>query len=183
MKIFMIVSGWEGQGERRVYELKYNYDDEAIYIIKNGTTTLVNDEYPSEPTVSPNKIHSVFVAPLEWECLGSLYLFSHETGEVKKIIEPSLESKIPKKAIWINNEWLAVIIGYGHGTVAIGGNIYLFNIKNNELREVTNFDNTVQITDIEYNDNSGKIIGKGIKYKDSNHNSFIEYQEEFNASV
>ncbi|WP_240528073.1 DUF4652 domain-containing protein [Bacillus cereus] len=158
-----------------MYKLEYDYDNRIIYKTSNEKKEKMNFEFPSEPIVSPDGQNTVFIDPLEWECLGSLYVFNNIIGEFTTLIEPE-NNYIPKYVKWLNHESLAVIIGYGFGTVSIGGNIYTYNVTDHEKTQITHFDSNVQITSFDIIDNH-KIKCKGIKYIDDIQNQFIEFEE------
>lgn len=82
--------------------------------------------------------------------------------------------------IWLNNKTIAVIIGFGYGTVSIGGNVFTYNIESNEQKQITDYLSEIQITKIELIDN--KLILKGIKYVDDTLNEFESFKTEMLVS-
>ncbi|WP_244322213.1 MULTISPECIES: DUF4652 domain-containing protein [Bacillus] len=158
-----------------MYKLEYDYDDRIIYKVENENKEKMDFEYPSEPLVSPDRKNTVFIDPLEWEVFGSLYLFNNIIGEFTTLIEPEGDF-IPKFVKWIDHETLGVIIGFGHGTVAIGGNIFTYNISSNEKTPLTEYGFDVQITSFDILPEK-KIKCKGIKYTDEAQSQFIEFEE------
>ncbi|MFX3622609.1 MAG: DUF4652 domain-containing protein [Ectobacillus sp.] len=158
-----------------MYKLEYDYDDRVIYKVIDGQKEKMDLEYPSEPVLAPDGKKYVFIDPLEWECLGSLYLFDNMAGEIKTLIKPE-ESYIPKYVKWLDERTLAVIIGFGYGTVAIGGNIYSFDVETKEKKPITHFDSRIQITSLEVID-SNTLKYTGIKYVDDIMSEFIAIEE------
>lgn len=93
-------------------------------------------EYPSEPIVSSNGQHTVCIDPLEGEALGSLSMFTNSIGEVTTVIQPE-ENGIPTFVKRLDHETLGVIIGFGHGTVAIRGNVFPYHLTSTETTQIT----------------------------------------------
>ncbi|WP_116289099.1 DUF4652 domain-containing protein, partial [Klebsiella pneumoniae] len=73
------------------------------------------------------------------------------------------------------HETLGVIIGFGHGTVAIGGNLFTYNLTSKEKTQITSYDFNVQITSFDIL-TENRIKCKGIKYTDESLNQFIEFE-------
>ncbi|MBZ6485053.1 DUF4652 domain-containing protein [Priestia aryabhattai] len=160
-------------------KLEYDYDEQIIYIEKtDGTKEILEDNFPSEPIISPDETRAVYITPLEWETLGSLYLFDLLSGEKTLLIGPDESSNIPKGVKWIDNHTLAVIIGFGHGTIAIGGNVFTYNIETREVIRVTDYDSSIQITRINIDQGKKKAHLEGIRYVDKNLSEFEKFFQE-----
>lgn len=166
-----------------MYNLEYNYDERTIYVInENQAKKILDDNFPSEPKISPNGKKAIFISPLEWECLGSLYLFDLTTGEKKELIEPDENSNIPKEAIWLDDKRIAVIIGYGYGTVAIGGDIFIYNIESGDMYSVTQYEKfKKQVTELKVKGDT--LVFKGIEYVDDIMNEFKQFEDERKISL
>ncbi|WP_255906701.1 DUF4652 domain-containing protein [Priestia aryabhattai] len=159
--------------------LEYDYDEQIIYLEKtDGAKEILEDNFPSEPIISPDKTRAVYITPLEWETLGSLYLFDLLSGERILLIGPDESSNIPKGVKWIDDHTLAVIIGYGYGTITIGGNVFTCNIETREVIQVTNYDSSVQITGLNIDQNTKKAELEGIRYVDENLSEFEKFSQE-----
>ncbi len=166
---------YQKKERKLMYKLEYDYDDRIIYKVENEHKEKMDFEYPSEPIVSPNGQNTVFIDPLEWEALGSLYMFNNIIGEFTTLIQPE-ENFIPKFVKWLDHETLGVIIGFGHGTIAIGGNLFTYNLTSKEKTQITSYDFNVQITSFDIL-TENRIKCKGIKYTDESLNQFIEFEE------
>lgn len=157
-------------------KLEYDYDEKIIYSFDHhGGKKVVSRDFPSEPKISPNKELALYISPLEWECLGSVYLFDLTTGSKEVLISPDEKSNIPKDVVWVDDNTLAVIVGYCYGTVAIGGNIFLFQLSNKVIKQITFHDSKTQLTKLSYEDN--KLLAKGINYIDDALDKFKEHNE------
>lgn len=158
-----------------MYELRYDgLKNEIIEIDHNGNSDVIANDFPTEPIFSPNNKKAIFIDPLEWEVLGSLYLYNLEDGTLNKIIQPDSDKNIPKYADWIDDQNIAVVIGLGLGTVAVGGDVYIYNIPNDSLKPKTDYTPKVQITKIIINNETLEL--SGIEYTDENLNHFKKYE-------
>ena len=166
----------EKKEKMRMYKLEYNFDERTIYkVYDTGEKEATAFEFPSEPVVSPNGKHTVFIDPLEWETLGELYIFDNTIGGFETLINPE-NDLTPKYVKWVDDNTLAVIIGFGYGTVQIGGNLYTYNIKTKEKKQITDFERHIQITSFDVLEGN-QLKCKGIKYTDDLLNQFIEFEE------
>jgi len=166
-----------------MYQLIYDeLKNEIIQIDPNGKSTTIANDYPSEPVFSPNEQKAIYISPLEWECPGSLYLYNLENGYIEEIISPTAEvmSDIPKYAIWLDDNNIGVIIGFSMGTVAVGGNVFIYNIENKSLQQVTNYPSEIQVTQIIKHEDYLEL--QGIQYTDSILNNFKEFHEKLSLS-
>jgi hypothetical protein len=160
-----------------MYQLFYDEVKEVLYQIDpEGKKTILADDFPSIPEFSPDNTKAIYISPLEWECPGSLYLYNLETGYITELVAPDDELNIPKYAKWIDNTNIALIIGYGWGTISVGGNLFTYNLDNNQLRQITHHSGEIQITKIEIAENSLNL--KGIEFTDENYIEFKEYNEK-----
>lgn len=159
-----------------MFELKYDeINNEIVQIDPNGKSKVIADNFPSMPISSPDNKKAIFINPLEWEELGSLYLYNFENGSLSEIIQPDENQNIPKYADWIDADNIAVIIGFGMGTIAVGGNVYVYNIPNSSLEQITFYQSEIQITKLRVQNDIIKLTG--IKYIDDNLNEFKDFED------
>lgn len=164
-----------------MYKLIYDELREAVIEVSpNGMEKVVSDDFPSKPVYSPDGLHSAYIAPLEWEELGKLYMYDLKNGENKVCITPDEHNNIPKYAQWLNNDILLVIIGFGDGTVSIGGNLFAYSLLDGTLRNITNYPSNIQITKIKVV--ADDIILTGIEYIDDTMNEFRDFKENINKA-
>lgn len=107
-----------------------NEDD----IIKNISISTLS----SKPYISPDKKRFVFIDPNEADCPGNLYLYDKDEHELKTLIkfEYPKGTNTPKRVRWVDDRFLLVVIGYGYGTHNFGGNLYIYDLQSNEVRNV-----------------------------------------------
>lgn len=156
--------------------LNYDHSKNLIYLEENSEQKVICDNYPSRPVFSPNEFLAAYISPFEWEKKGKVYLINFNTLEHKEIYVPSDDKLNPKKIIWIDNIHLAMILGHTYGTIGTGGNIFIFNIENNVLNQLTHFSEEIQITDVKINSNILYISGN--KYTDKNFMNKEEFYSE-----
>ena len=165
-----------------LYEIKYDEVNESIIeIAPNGKTEVISDEFPSRPIISPNNLYSSYIAPLEWEVPGNLYVYDLKNGENRVCIEPDSHGNTPKFVQWLNNEVLLVLIGFAHGTVSIGGNLFKYHIIKDELTQITDYPSEIQVTKIKLTDDF--VILSGIKYIDDILNEFESFEEKIDITT
>lgn len=156
-------------------ELIYDNEKKAVYVeLKDSNLELIDDNNPSKPVISPDGKFAVYISPYEWEEKGNLYLLNLINYSKKKIYEPTDDTLVPKAVTWINNNKLALILGYAYGTIAVGGNVYTYDLDTKKLKQITDFESNIQFTNLEMSDNVLEL--KGIKYTDSN---FISKEDYF----
>lgn len=156
---------------------KYDENNKTIYLIKdNNVDEVIEDNFPSRPVVSPSGNYISYIAPNEWETIGKLFLFNLKTGEKKLFIDPFDGNLVPKSVIWINDNKLAVIVGQGYGTVAVGGNVMILNLNNNQTKYITNYPSKIQVTEMNLV-NKNTIHIKGIEYTDEDFIASISFSD------
>ncbi|MEM5672826.1 hypothetical protein AAHB54_22310 [Bacillus cereus] len=84
------------------------------------------------------------------------------TGKKQELIGPIDEKYIPKDAVWISESLIALIIGDVYESIIDGGNVYIYEFKDNQLCKLTNWDQRKQAVKLEYID--GVLYFEGIKY-------------------
>lgn len=163
-------------------KIEYDNDNQIIYLTKkNGVKEILESDFPSKPVISPDGSKAAYISPLEWECIGNLYILDLSTGEKKTLIAPEDDLSVPKEVIWIDKENLAVILGFGMGTVAIGGNVFTYNIISNSLTEITSHESHIQIVNMNLNNDSLRL--EGIKYIDEEYVEFEKFEETITLPV
>ncbi|MGJ9385978.1 DUF4652 domain-containing protein [Salipaludibacillus sp. CF4.18] len=148
-------------------DIQFNSKSETVELVyPNGEIEILASDFPSEPKKSSDNKKAVYISPSEWETRGNLYLVDLQKGD-KGVLVASEEEYVPKNVIWKDDSRILVIIGYGYGTLAVGGNIFIVNIETKEKTRITNYEDKIQITDFYIED--GVLYYEGIRYKDDNY--------------
>ncbi|WP_416828799.1 DUF4652 domain-containing protein [Ectobacillus polymachus] len=159
--------------------LRYENSTGFIYVVNaNGVEQLLENRFSSEPNISSNGKRAIYVTPLEWEDSSHLILFDLELGIREEInLEIDVLNDMVKDAVWLDHSNLALIIGGIYGTIAIGGNIYRYNLDKKTLEPMTHYaDNRKQVIKLQVKDQL--LIFDAIEYVDPNMERFIRKQEE-----
>lgn len=165
-----------------MFELKYDSSkNEIVQVDPDGNSEVLASDFPSKPISSPDNKKAIFINPLEWEVPGSLYLYNFENGSLNEIIQPDENQNIPKYADWLDEDNIAVIIGYGMGTVAVGGNVYIYNIPNGSLEQITSYQSEIQITKLKIHGETIELTG--IKYIDDILNEFKDFEDTISINL
>ncbi|GHH98636.1 DUF4652 domain-containing protein [Neobacillus kokaensis] len=162
-----------------MYKLRYDDSSGFIYIVnENRVERLLESHFSSKPAISPDGTYAVYITPLEWEVASNLYKFDLELGTKEEIRLDIDETKYKvKDAVWIDDSHLAMIIGGIDGTIAIGGNIYRYDLETELLIPITEYeDNRKQA--IKLNIMEELLVFDTIEYIDRSMSRFIRKQEE-----
>jgi hypothetical protein len=122
---------------------KDSSSENTIKFAKNNLGKDVNPKFSTEWKDSLNKKLSVCIEgkgpdAIE-EGIGKIYVKDLETGEKWSLdIVQDEEQNSPKFVEWLDDENVAVIIGHGYGTIAVGGDLYKLNVKTCEVKGIYN---------------------------------------------
>ncbi|MBO8173388.1 MAG: DUF4652 domain-containing protein [Bacillaceae bacterium] len=117
----------------------------------DGEEKVVGDKKPSEPAVSPDREKFAFIDVMQWEYIGEVYLYDIETGENQRILardEDFDNQHKPKALAWLDDRRLLVTIGYAYGTVSMGGDLYAYDIRSDNLTRVVETGEPEDIMDV-----------------------------------
>lgn len=137
-----------------------------FYKNENGVGFEVEKNSATEPIISPDKSKIIYLSPYGWEIKSSLFLYDLKNNKKRNLISPNDKDYIPKKALWVSENLIVVIIGYAYGTIALGGNVYLYNLEEDSLKPITNYEESIRITEMFLTEGK-KLHLKGIRYLDS----------------
>ncbi|WP_179151863.1 DUF4652 domain-containing protein [Oceanobacillus senegalensis] len=162
--------------ESELLDIQLNSETNKIELVHpDGTTEVLAENNPSEPVKSPNGEKAAYISPKGWEELSELYIVDLQDGSQEVLVSHDNENK-PKNVIWEDDKHVLAIIGYPHGTVAVGGNIYRVNVETGEQEQITDYDGNTQITDLRLED--GVLHYSGIRYTDDIQNEHEDYSNE-----
>ncbi len=125
-----------------------------FYKPSGGKAQLVSNDLPSAPVVSPASKRMAYLSPYEWEMLSNLHIFSLEKGDTEITLTTAqisgfrnvVSSITPKKLLWLNERYLLMIMQFAYGTVARGGNLFVYDMDLKDLYPVTKLYEREQIT-------------------------------------
>lgn len=156
-------------------------DGEKVYAFDHGSVVLVRGEalialssVASIPQVSPSGAKMSFIDDYGFEGLGQLIIYDSNTKKTRQVTHLSIDkSSSVKKAVWIDENHLLLIIGYGYGTASLGGNVYTLDRRNYELKQQTNLPIDEEYSEIEIM--GSRVILKKIIW-DENRNQYTTEQ-------
>lgn len=164
-------------------ELYISYDEKNIIIYIDGRKIELCNECCSEPSLNVDKNKLVFISPLEWEEIGKLMIYDIEMEELKEIkIKEIPEQHTIKKAQWLNNHNLIMIVGFAYGTVTLGGNIYTYDLDSKEFINIYANEEMEEVKDFNIKEDNIELeiitFDKDYdKYKVRNKNIEIKHKE------
>jgi hypothetical protein len=136
----------------------------------------------SVPSISPDNKSIAYITPFEWEAIGELYIYDIKDEWNREVIkaEDIDDQDTVKVAKWLDDRYILTIIGLGYGTVSVGGDLYLYDTENRELKMIIDADSLdkalpedrMEIMDFD-------ILEDNITMKIVKHNKeFMEYTVE-----
>ncbi|WP_432662063.1 DUF4652 domain-containing protein [Wukongibacter baidiensis] len=161
---------------------KYNSD--PLIIKKDDKLELIALASTSIPDISPNKRRIAYITPYEWEAIGELYIYDMDIEEedpkksIKVIKREDIgDQNTVKVAKWLDDRYILTVVGFGYGTVTLGGDLYLYDIENKTLDlilEAGSFDKTLPKERLEIVDFN--IIDDDISIRVAKHDeNYMEY--------
>ncbi|OUB84502.1 hypothetical protein BK784_35575 [Bacillus thuringiensis serovar medellin] len=145
-----------------MYHLNYRRSDNQIDLVtEKGIKKSLTNCISSKPKISPKGLKAIYLSPLEWETLCSLYLVDLCIGKKQLLIGPIDERYIPRDAIWLNETKIALIIGDVYETYIDGGNVYIYDFLDNQLHKLTKWNKRKQAVKLEYT--NGILYYEGVK--------------------
>ncbi|MCM3585763.1 DUF4652 domain-containing protein [Mesobacillus maritimus] len=171
----------ETKNQADLFDIKLNAEKDTIELVQaGGKTVVLAEDMPSEPVKSPNGEKAAYLSPYGWETMSNLYLVDLHDGS-QDVLVPFDAEKKPKEVVWEDDQHVLVIIGYPHGTVSVGGNIYRINIETKETEAVTDYGDEIQITDLRIED--GVLYYSGVQYTDENMNEKKDYSNQISLKT
>lgn len=126
-----------GEGKEESGEDISKTEENKVKFVKHQLEKSVEPEFGTPWKKSINKKLSACIEgkgpDAEEEGIGKIYVHDLSTG-VKWSLEviAGENQNSPKSMEWIDDENIISIVGLGHGTVAMGGNLYKINVKTAE---------------------------------------------------
>lgn len=106
----------------------------------------------SMPEVSSDGNRLLIISPFGWELIGELYIYTVSSQEIRKIVPLSYYEQASVKLVkWLDDDRILFIKGPAYGTVTRGGDLFLYDLRDDSLETVISFeDSNKEISDIYY---------------------------------
>lgn len=117
---------------------------------------MICEKDPSIPAISPDKSKVAYIDVFAWEEIGNVYIYDVLEGKSEMVIEQNIDFEkeyTPKKLVWMDDERLLVVIGYAYGTASVGGDLYVYDIREEKLSLVISPEDYNEIKDVRLNKN------------------------------
>lgn len=131
----------------------------------------LDNEY-SKVVISPNKKNVSYIDMLSFESLGNAFFYDGITSKTSAITMLDYEQpNTVKDIIWINDERLALIIGYRNGTITQGGSIYVYDSLTQKINLVYEAQEKMEYVKLEWI--GTQIKCKTVKWLDDNMTEYV----------
>ncbi len=162
----------------KVEYLKGRNPQILFYKPSGGKAQLVSNDLPSAPVMSPTNKRMAYLSPFEWEMRSNLHIFSLEKADTETTLTIDqiagfrnvVSSITPKKLLWLNERYLLMIMQFAYGTVARGGNLFVYDTDLKDLYPVTKLYEREQITGMSIDKKYLRL--DCIEFTDENRNEF-----------
>ncbi len=144
--------------------LRYEIGESIIYSTPKKETYLLDGKC-SKPYLSPYKDKLFYFYPYgENEKSTCLYLFDLESKERREIANADKYNSSPKKAFWLNNNEILVIIGLNCDVLKTGGDVYKYNIQDCDLSPYYICEKMQMVQDI-FIENDNNVYLRGVTFE------------------
>ncbi len=121
-------------------DIFYGEEDGVIKLAVTGTENdrLLSEDHPSRPKISPQGSYLSYIAPSEWEQVGSLYKYDLTEDDIVTLVEGAdlPEQHTVKDFWWLDESTLLFIGGFAYGTVSVGGSLYGLDLETEQIVEI-----------------------------------------------
>jgi len=143
-------------------EIFYREEEEGGYALSldiGGERRLLEDDTPSPPSLSPTGRYLAYIAPAEWERVGTLYLYDYVSDGVRTLVEGDdlPDQYTPKELWWLEDDILLFTGGFAYGTVSVGGSLYGVDTAEGKIKTVFPEEERREVKDIEIERERGEI--------------------------
>ncbi len=134
----------------------YKAEPEAILKIalKNGEEKVICKDLPSPPSVSPDGKRIAYLSPYQWEVLSNVHLYDIDKAKDETVwsTQDAAEDKnvreqfTPKLHAWLDDRYLLMVVQYAYGTVVQGGDLFVYDTREDSLQPLSKLFALEQIT-------------------------------------
>lgn len=113
------------------------YNEDIISVNRNNNIKVLCNERCSTPSLNSKNNKFIYLSPLEWEEISKLKLYDIENDILKEIKINNISGQDTIKQVqWMSDNKLIMIVGFANGTITVGGDIFTYNLSNNEFKKV-----------------------------------------------
>lgn len=107
----------------------------SIVVKSEEGKSIISNNLPSKPVVSPYSARVAYIEPWSWEEFGEVVVYNplSKTKEVFIKKEDDGSQWSPKEIMWLDDRFMFVIIGPRYGTVSQGGKVHLLDTLTNAI--------------------------------------------------
>lgn len=123
-------------------------------------------------SISPDSAKAAYIDYVTFEALGNAFIFDAATVKVTPITQLSYDQEnTAKKIVWLDNETVALIIGYRNGTITQGGDVYIYELNTGNLELKLKAENKTEYVDLQVYDETVKI--RMVRWTDDNLTQYV----------
>lgn len=113
----------------------YDEQEWSIVVTHDGESLMLAGALASRPVLSPGGGQLAYIAPLEFEAAGEVFKYDAATKEASMVLACDRfgRDETPYSVSWLTDDLLLVVIGYLWGTVSMGGNLWLCDVRTGQL--------------------------------------------------
>ncbi len=133
--------------------------DYALSLDIGEERRILEDDKPSPPALSPTGRYLAYIAPSEWERIGTLYLYDYMNDEITALVEGDdlPDQYTPKDLWWLEDDILLFTGGFAYGTVSVGGSLYGVDTADGKMKTVFPEEEGREVKDIDIERERGEI--------------------------
>lgn len=129
----------------------------SIKIVRDETEITISgqEEYPSPPDISPDKLRLAYISPFEFELAGEVFVYTVEKDSPEKIVDLNdfPDSKSAHRIAWLDDQNLLIVIQSTYGTMSTGGSLAVYNFEIENLIPIEEFNSRQSVWEITVNNN------------------------------
>lgn len=165
-----------------LFDIQVSAESNLLKLVSPGKEPIILAKtHSSKPVKSPNGEKAAYLSPYDWEESSILYIVDLKDGGQTELVSADAKNK-PKYVIWEDDEHVLVIIGFPHGTIDLGGDIYRVNIETKEKELVKKFESDIQVTYL-LRIEDGVLYYSGIQYTDPEMNDYKDFSGHIKLEI
>lgn len=149
-----------------------------------GHWQLLSLGMPSRPVISPDKRQVAWIDNVGFEVIGRPWVYSVESLSMDQVmplayaLEPQ-DAHAAKQVMWQDNDHLAMVWGYGYGTVTQGGDVYRVQIPSLRSQRLYQSNDTAPEEAVSIKGTrDGGIEARLVRWVDDNFLSYFYYNKK-----